>query len=171
MEKEIKLIAENYPEYENIRNTILNAKEKVVNTVNSAMVTAYWNVGKMIYEAQDGNRAEYGKQLIKYTAKQLTEEFGRGFDERNLRYMRQFYESFQKWNAVRSELSWTHYRLLMRIKEPEKINYYIDECIINGWSARQLERQINSFYYERILATNESKRVEVKYRATYGKSE
>jgi len=162
VEKETKLIVTDYPEYENIRKTILNAKEDVITTVNFAMVTAYWTIGKMIYEAQDGSRAEYGKQLIKYTAKQLTKEFGRGFDERNLRYMRQFYESFQKWNAVRSELSWTHYRLLMRIKELEKREYYIEECIENGWSARQLERQINSFYYERILATNESRRIEVK---------
>lgn len=76
--------------------------------------------------------------------------------------MRQFYEVYPKWNAVRSELSWTHYRLLMRIKEDEKREYYMHECINGAWSSRQLERQINSFYYERILATSEGKRAEVQ---------
>ena len=165
MKKEIeptKNIIETYPEFENIRKTILDAKEKAVATVNFAMVTAYWNVGKLIYEAQKGSRAEYGKQLIKFTSKKLTEEFGKGFDERNLRNMRQFYDVFQMWNALRSELSWTHYRLLMRIKESKKREYYMAECVENAWSARQLERQINSLYYERIVATSEAKRLEVQ---------
>ena len=99
---------------------------------------------------------------MQYTAKKLTEEFGKGFNERNLRNMRQFYETFRIRNAVRSELSWTHYRLLMRIKESDRRDYYMNECIESAWSARQLDRQINSFYYERILATSESKRPEVQ---------
>lgn len=100
--------------------------------------------------------------MIKYASMQLQKEFGSGFDERNLRNMRQFYEVFPKWNTVCSELSWSHYRLIMRIKEQEKREYYVRECVECAWSVRQLERQINSFYYERILATSQSKQTEVR---------
>ena len=92
----------------------------------------------------------------------MQKEFGAGFTERNLRNMRQFYECYPNWHSVCAELSWTHYRLLIRIKEQEKRDYYVKECVDCAWSVRQLERQINSFYYERILATNESKRAEVR---------
>lgn len=153
---------ESYPEFEEIRKAIIEAKNKVVTTVNAAMVASYWVIGKKLYEVQSQADSSYGKKLIIYTSQKLTEEFGKGFDERNLRNMRQFYETFQKWNAVRSELSWTHYRLLMRIKEAEKREYYMKECIECAWSSRQLERQINSFYYERILATSEGKKAEVR---------
>lgn len=151
-----------FPEFEDIRKAILEAREKVATTANVAMVAAYWVVGKRLYDAQAATGSIYGKQLIKYASMQLQEEFGNGFDERNLRNMRQFYEAFPKWNTVCSELSWSHYRLLMRIKEQEKKDYYVKECAECAWSVRQLERQINSFYYERILATNESKKAEVR---------
>lgn len=153
---------ESYPEFEEIRKAIIEAKNKVITTVNAAMVASYWVIGKKLYEVQSQADSSYGKKLIIYTSQKLTEEFGKGFDERNLRNMRQFYETFQKWNAVRSELSWTHYRLLMRIKEAEKREYYMKECIECAWSSRQLERQINSFYYERIMATSEGKKAEVR---------
>lgn len=152
----------NFPEYEDIRNAILEAREKVATTVNFAMVAAYWAIGKRIYEAINATGSIYGKQLIKFVSGKLSEEFGQGFDERNLRFMRQFYEVYPKWNTVCSELSWSHYRLLIRIKEQEKREYYQKECAACAWSVRQLERQINSFYYERILATNESKRAVVQ---------
>ena len=151
-----------FPEYDEIRKTIIEAKEKVVTTVNAAMVAAYWHIGKNIFESQKSMGSSYGKQLIKYTSEKLQREFGTGFDERNLRMMRQFYEAYPNWNAVRSELSWTHYRLLMRIKDADKRNYYMKECIDCAWSSRQLERQINSFYYERIIATDEGKRSDVR---------
>mgnify|MGYP002671632460 FL=1 len=151
-----------FPEFENIRNAILEAREKVATTVNFAMVSAYWAIGKQLHDATNGAGSNYGKQLIKFVSAKLSGEFGQGFDERNLRNMRQFYEVYSKWNMVCSELSWSHYRLLMRIKEPEKREYYQKECVECAWSVRQLERQINSFYYERILATSESKKAEVK---------
>ena len=151
-----------FPEFENIRNAILEAREKVATTVNFAMVSAYWTIGKQLHEAMSGDGSIYGKQLIKYVSVRLSEEFGQGIDERNLRNMRQFYEVYPKWNTVCSELSWSHYRLLMRIKEQEKREYYQNECVECGWSVRQLERQINSFYYERILATSEGKKAEVR---------
>lgn len=160
-----KIVIQNvndFPEFENIRNTILEAREKVATTVNFAMVAAYWTIGRQIHDTADSAGSVYGKQLLKFTSEKLTEEFGQGFDERNLRYMRQFYETYPIWNTVCSELSWSHYRLLMRIKEQDKRAYYQKECIECAWSVRQLERQINSFYYERVLATSEAKRTEVK---------
>ena len=89
-------------------------------------------------------------------------EFGKGFTERNLRAMRQFYETFPIRHAVRAELSWTHYRLLMRIDEPKCREFYLNECTESSWTSRQLERQINSFYYERLLATQKEHRAEIE---------
>ena len=94
---------DNFPEFENIRKAILEAREKVATTVNYAMVAAYWTIGKQLYDVQSWTDSTYGKKLIKFASIRLTEEFGKGFDERNLRNMRQFYETFQMWNAVRSE--------------------------------------------------------------------
>lgn len=140
--------------YDSIKEVLANAREKAYKAVNFAMVEAYWNVGKLIVEAQDGNeRAEYGDYLIKSLSKELKVEFGKGFTVTNLRYMRQFYIAFQKHHALRDELSWIHYRLLMKIENEEIRNFYIEECIGGNWSTRQLERQINTFYYQRILAS------------------
>ena len=140
--------------YLSIKEILISAREKAYKAVNFAMVEAYWNVGKLIVEAQDGNeRAEYGEELLKNLSKELTKEFGKGFTVTNLRYMRQFYIVFQKHHALRDELSWTHYRLLMKIENEEIRKFYLNECIEENWSTRQLERQINSFYYQRILAS------------------
>lgn len=140
--------------YLSIKEILNSARDKAYKAVNFAMVEAYWNVGKLIVEAQSGNeRAEYGEELLKDLSKDLTSEFGKGFTVTNLRYMRQFYSVFQKHHALRDELSWTHYRLLMKLENEEIRNFYIEECIVGNWSTRQLERQINSFYYQRILAS------------------
>ncbi len=159
--------------YLSIKEILTSAREKAYKAVNFAMVEAYWNVGKLIVEAQAGNeRAEYGEELLKNLSKELTREFGKGFTVTNLRYMRQFYMVFQKHHALRDELSWTHYRLLMKIENEEIRNFYIDECIGGNWSTRQLERQINTFYYQRILASqnkplvrNEINRLERDFQA------
>lgn len=140
--------------YESIKEVLVSAREKAYKAVNFAMVEAYWNVGKLIVEAQDGNeRAEYGDYFIKSLSKELKVEFGKGFTVTNLKYMRQFYLTFPNSHALRDQLSWTHYRLLMKIENEEIRNFYIEECIGGNWSTRQLERQINSFYYQRILAS------------------
>ena len=116
--------------------------------------------GKQIYEACGENeRAEYGKQLLKYLSDKLTREFGKGFDESNLRNMRRFYNIFPIRDALRPELSWTHYRSLMRVEDEEARAFYFDEAVKCGWSSRQLDRQINSFYYQRILASKDKKSV------------
>ena len=139
-----------------VRGYIIAAQKQVYTAVNSAMVAAYWNIGKQIYEACGENeRAGYGRQLLKFLSEKLTAEFGKGFDERNLRSMRQFYVTFPNWNALRSELSWTHYRSLMKVSDETARNFYLEEAVKSGWSSRQLDRQINSFYYQRILASRD----------------
>lgn len=142
--------------YSSVRNSVIAAQKQVYAAVNSAMVTAYWEIGEQIYKAcGENDRAEYGKNLIAYLSKQLTAEFGKGFDETNLRKMRQFYNAFPIRDALRLELSWTHYRLLMRVENDAARTFYMDECVKAGWSTRQLERQINTLYFERILASQD----------------
>ena len=149
--------------YGKVRETVLTAKNKVYSAVNFAMVEAYWEIGKEIYEAQNGyERAEYGKGLLEYLSKELTAEFGKGFDESNLRKMRQFYLTFQIRDTLCPELSWSHYRLLMRIEDDSRREFYLKECADTNWSVRQLERQINSFFYERLLAAQKEHRAEIE---------
>lgn len=146
--------------YDAVRNSIINAQNKVYNAVNSAMVQAYWEIGEQIYKAcGDSDRAEYGKNLLKFLSEKLTSEFGKGFDESNLRKMRQFYIAYPIRDTLCPELSWSHYRRLMRIESKEIRDFYTEECAKSGWSFRQLDRQINSFFYERLLSSQDKKSV------------
>jgi predicted nuclease of restriction endonuclease-like (RecB) superfamily len=147
--------------YETIRAALADARSRVVVAVNTAMVEVYWEIGRQIAEAV-GERAEYGRSLLAYLSERLTAEFGKGFTERNLRAMRQFYEAFQIRHTLRAELSWSHYRLLMRIDEPNRREFYLTESANEGWTSRQLDRQINSFFYERLLATSKEHRAEIE---------
>ena len=104
-------------------------------------------------EQQGQARAEYGKGVLKTLSAALTNEFGKGFDVRNLSNMRSFYQAYPIWNAVRTELSWTHYRTLLKVENEQARQWYINEAIQQAWSARALERQIGVLYYERLLAT------------------
>ncbi len=147
--------------YDSIRSILENSRKRVIRNVNFEMVNAYWKIGEIIVEEeQQGKaRAEYGKYLLKELSVKLTNEFGKGFTEINLKRMRQFYIAFPKGTAVRyqlepelrTELSWTHYRLLLKVKNNKARLWYMNEAADNGWSTRVLERQINSFYYERLL--------------------
>lgn len=146
--------------YNDIKFLIENARKNVYSYVNSTMVKTYWSIGKTIIQYQGGNEtAEYGESTLKQLSKMLTEEYGKGFDTSNLRNMRKFYLTFQNCDAASHNLSWTHYRFLMRIENEEVRNFYINECIQNHWSTRQLERQINSFYYERLLSSQDKETV------------
>ena len=146
--------------YKAARDSVINAQNKVYAAVNNAMVIAYWEIGQEIYKAcGDNDRAEYGKGLIKYIADQLTREFGKGFDERNLRKMRQFYCAYPIRDSLSPELSWTHYRRLIRVEDEKIRRFYTEECVKSGWSVRQLDRQINSFFYERLLSSQDKKSV------------
>lgn len=147
--------------YEDIRETLAEARRKTCVAVNEAMVGAYWEIGRQIVEAQS-ERAEYGKQLIAYLAEKLTKEFGKGFTQRSLWQMKQFYRSFPKVHALRAELSWTHYRLLMRVPDEKRRMFYMNEAATERWSSRQLERQISTSYYERPLMSQDSGRKRVQ---------
>lgn len=151
--------------YDSVRGTLAAARKRAAVAVNDAMVEAYWEVGRQIAEAQ-GDRAEYGKHLVEYLSERLTKEFGSGFNKRNLHYMKQFYLAFPIVNTLCSQLSWSHYRLLMRVEDEEKRMFYMHEAVDQQWTVRQLDREIHSFYYERLLATRdesqESVRQEVK---------
>ena len=118
------------------------------------------SIGKSIIEEQGGNeKAEYGTGLLKELSKQMTQDFGKGFTVANLKNMRQFYLTFPNSYALRSELSWTHYRLLMRVENENAREFYMQEAVKSQWSTRQLERQINSFFYERLLSSKNKEQV------------
>jgi len=141
--------------YKNISNIIKKTQNDVRKTVNSAMVIAYWNIGKIIVEdeLQGKNRADYGKGILKDLSIKLINEYGNGFNHRNLQHMKKFYELFQNVNSVSTQLSWTHYRHLLRVKNETARIWYTNEAVKENWSTRALERQINSFYYERLLSS------------------
>ena len=132
--------------YSQIKEILLSARNKVYATANFAMVEAYWNIGKSIVEKQGGEaRAEYGKRLIAELSAKMTLDFGKGFTVANLQNMRLFYLTFPNFYTLCSKLSWSHYRLLMRVESGQARQFYLEECAKAGWSVRQLERQIHSF--------------------------
>ncbi|MEP7232103.1 MAG: PDDEXK nuclease domain-containing protein [Ginsengibacter sp.] len=165
--------------YNEIKDILQEARQSVYRSVNFTMVIAYWRIGKKIVEEEQKGKtkAAYGTALLKELSAQLTRDFGKGYSETNLKYFRQFYITFssdenshalrdeslepveQKSHALRSELSWTHYRLLMRVENVLARNYYQEEAIAQNWSTRALDRQINSFYYERIVSSRNKKEV------------
>jgi len=136
------------------------------------MVTAYWEIGEQIYKAcGENDRAGYGKKLLQYLSAHLTAEFGKGFDESNLRKMRQFYCAYPIRDTLCPELSWSHYRLLMRIPNEKERAFYEEECAKSAWSVRQLERQIHTMYYQRILASQDKPLVAAEIQTTEPKPE
>ena len=148
--------------YQAIAEVIAQARQQVRQAVNQHMVQAYWHIGRLIVEQeqQGQQRAEYGKQQLKQLSERLQAEFGKGFDVGNLRKMRQFYLTFPKHYTLRSVLSWSHYRTLMRIENPAARQWYADEAADENWSVRALERQIGTLYYERLLASKDKSTVE-----------
>lgn len=151
--------------YNEIKNILHTARNKVYQTANFAMVEAYWNIGKSIIKEQGGDeKAAYGTGLLKELSEQMTRDFGKGFTVTNLKYMRQFYLTFPNGHALRGELSWTHYRLLMKVENDNAREFYMQEAIKSQWSTRQLERQINSFFYERLLSSKDKEQVAAEVR-------
>ncbi len=141
----------------NLGELIREARQKVLRVVDTVQVQTCWQIGGHIveFEQEGARRAAYGKRLLSTLAKGLTAQYGKGFDERNLRYMRDFYQTFPIWDAVRSELSWTHYRRLLRVDNDHARHWYMNESAIQNWSSRALERQINTLYYERLLTSRD----------------
>lgn len=174
--------------YESVADVLRTARSKAYRAVNFSMVEAYWNIGRMIVEEeqQGEKRAGYGKALVRGLSEQLTDDFGKGFNTSNLWAFKQFYLAFPilrtacgessrahsrgrqsgaaanvplTLEAVRQELSWSHYRLLIRVEKPEARTWYMNEAAEQNWSVRVLERQINSLYYERLKMSRDKKAV------------
>ena len=145
--------------YDRIRKIIEAARGNVARVINAEMVIAYWQIGReIVEEEQKGSaRAKYGQQLLKDLSTRLSEDFGKGFDASNLRNIRSFYLTYPKRDALRHELSWTHYRILMRIEKPEARSFYEIESVKNNWSARELERQKGSLLFERLALSKDKK--------------
>lgn len=141
-----------------IRQILLTARNKAYSAVNTAMVEAYWLMGKRIVEEEQHGekRAAYGEQILKSLSQALAGEFGKGFSYGNLRNFRQFYQTWpdpENCYALRSKLTWTHLRLIMRVENPAARDYYIRECEEQNWSTRTLERNINTLYFQRLLTS------------------
>lgn len=153
------ILKENF--YNSIKTILQTARDCAYKQVNFIMVDAYWNIGKQIVEEEQNgdSRAKYGSYLIKKLASQLTKEFGKGFTQQNLRNMRQFYNCFPIRSTLCSELSWSHYRLILRIENENAREWYMNETSQSNWSVRALERQIGTHYYERIVSSKEKKLV------------
>ncbi len=137
-----------------VAQIIRQARQTAYRAVNFAMVLAYWNIGKLIVEDElHWNRADYGKAVLKNLSERLTVEFGKGFDERELRKMCQFYRCFEIRDTLRPELSWSHYRRLLSVEDEKARVWYMNEAADSVWSTRQLDRQISTLYYDRLLAS------------------
>lgn len=136
-----------------IRELLLNARQRVAVQVNTELLSTYWNVGKIIVEHEQENkdRADYGKQTLKELSKELTKEFGKGVSVSNLQFMRRFYQSYQIQQTVSVKLSWSHYCELLTISDSDKRSFYEKETINSGWSICELKRQISTSLYERLL--------------------
>lgn len=146
---------------EDARKIIETAQSNAVRSVDFCRVQMYWNLGKRIFEEeqQGKERADYGAYIIKSLAEKLEVEYGSGFGKRQLEQSRQFYRVYPIANALRSQLNWTQYRLLIQISDPDKREYYELESVNNSWTARETERQINSQLYERLLLSNDKESV------------
>ena len=172
MDEQLQIIQNPEQTYTTIRQSIVQAQHKLTAAVNSAMVTAYWEIGEQIYKAcGENDRAGYGKKLLQYLSDQLTAEFGKGFSVQGLRNMRQFYCTFPIRSTLWSELSWSHYRILMRIADETERAFYTEECAKSAWSVRQLERQIHTMYYQRLLSSQDKSAVTAEIQTTEPKPE
>ena len=147
--------------YNDIKNIITEARAAAVSSVDFQRVLMYWRLGERIFvEEQCGEeRAEYGAYLIKNLAKTIEPEFGSGFGVRQLERARQFYRTYPIASALRSQFNWSQYRLLIAIHDDHKREYYELETVNNGWTSRELDRQISAALYERLLMSNNKEAV------------
>lgn len=143
--------------FQQVRAILADAKHRAWQAVNSAMVGAYWEVGRVIVQEEQAGkqRAGYGDRVLVELSQRLRSEFGRGYDQSNLRNMRGFYMTYPIRDALRHELSWTHYRLLLRVENPDARSFYETEAVNARWSTRELERQINSLLFDRLALSRD----------------
>ena len=139
-----------------IRQIINTARSNAMRSVDFCRVQMYWNIGKRIFEKeqQGKERADYGSYLIRNLSRQIMPEYGSGFSVRQLERSRQFYRLYPIASTLRTQLNWSQYKLLIAIPDKNKREYYELEAANEGWTGRQLERQINSLLYERLLMSN-----------------
>lgn len=144
-----------------IKTIIVTARANAVRSVDFNRVQMYWNIGRRIFEdeQQGKDRADYGSYLIKNVARQIEPEFGSGFSVRQLERARQFYRLYPIASTLRTQLNWSQYKMLISIANEDKRQYYELESINNAWNGRELERQINSQLYERLLLSNDKESV------------
>lgn len=144
-----------------IRQLILNAQQNAVRAIDKERVILYWKIGERLFiEEQNGKeRADYGTYLTNRLSAELSQEFGTGFSVRQLEFCRQFYRIFPIANTLRSQLNWSQYRLLIQMDSDDKRTFYIEESCKNNWSFRQLERQVNSQLFERLLMSSDKEKV------------
>ena len=143
--------------HEQIREILTAARDRAWQAVNTTMVGAYWEVGRVIVEDEQAGekRAGYGKRLLEKLAERLQVDFGKGFDPSNLRNMRAFFMTYPIRDALRHELSWTHYRLILRVENSDARAFYEAESVNARWSTRELERQINSLLFDRLCLSRD----------------
>jgi predicted nuclease of restriction endonuclease-like (RecB) superfamily len=144
-----------------IKAVIVASQERAIRAVDHERTLMYWHIGQYIFEEeqQGKDRAEYGKYLVKYVSQQLEPQFGSGFGIRQLERSRRFYRLFPIASAVRTQLNWTQYKLLISVEDTDKREFYMAESTKNHWTSRQMERQINSLLYERLLMSNDKESV------------
>ena len=159
--------------YNEIKEVLLSSRQQAYSAVNFAMVKAYWQIGKIIVEHENNGGFQLGNRVLEFEAlaTRLSAEFGKGFSVRTLQQMRKFYLCFPDANSLRSRLTWTHYRLLLQVENKEARNWYMNEAVEAGWSSRQLDRQISSLYYERLLASRDKAPVEKEAKELMAKVE
>lgn len=145
------------PLFDQVRQVIDHAHQQLRHTVNDLMVQSYWHIGRLIIEDEQGgaHRAEYGKQTLKQLSEKLSAEYGKGFSPQSLWNFRQFYLEFPILSTAWRELRWSHYKILMRVKNPSARDWYANEAISQGWSVAALDRQVSTLFYERLLSSQD----------------
>jgi predicted nuclease of restriction endonuclease-like (RecB) superfamily len=145
------------PLFEQVRLVIDQAQQQFRHTVNDLMVQSYWHIGRLIIEDEQGGvaRAEYGKQTLNHLSKKLSAEYGKGFSPQSLWNFRQFYVEFPILSTAWRELRWSHYKILMRVKDPAARDWYANEAISQGWNVAALDRQVSTLFYERLLSSQD----------------
>lgn len=159
MKKTLSTVNKTYSE---IRHILESARNRVYHNINFEMVLAYWNIGRVIveYEQKGKKKAGYKEYLIREISRRLTLDYGKGFDESNVRHFRKFYALFPIQDALRPKLSWTQYRALLRVENSDARRFYLIECSQSKWSTRELDRQIDSSLYERLALSKDKIQME-----------
>ena len=152
------------PLFEQVRLVIDQAQQQLRHTVNDLMVQSYWHIGRLIVEDEQGGvaRAEYGKQTLNHLSQKLSAEYGKGFSPQSLWNFRQFYVEFPILSTAWRELRWSHYKILMRVKDPAARDWYANEAISQGWNVAALDRQVSTLFYERLLSSQDQNALRIE---------